>query len=84
MVAIGGHLLVTAHSPVSQRATEHSSCEPDLQQPDHPTPEQELEMLDLNPAEWTVVLCELRPRQVTRSSDESFTVEDSVVLVRRN
>ncbi|MEL0627057.1 bifunctional NAD(P)/FAD-dependent oxidoreductase/class I SAM-dependent methyltransferase [Salinibacterium amurskyense] len=95
MVAPGGHLLVTAHatSPFSGNGGEgeghdhdhdHDQARTTSFEADFPTPDEELENLHLDPAEWTVALKELRPRTITRPDADPFTIEDSVVLVRRS
>ncbi len=48
------------------------------------SPEQEVEQLALDPAEWTVVRCETRAREATSPTGEQAMLDDGVVLMRRN
>ncbi len=76
-VAPGGHLLITSHAdfpPWAAHAHEHSFL----------TPAQEVEHLALDPDAWTVVLAETRPREVTSPDGERASLDDVVVLIRRD
>ncbi|MGO1318600.1 MAG: FAD-dependent oxidoreductase [Cellulomonadaceae bacterium] len=82
-VAPGGHLLITSHAsrppwaPVDHghvHVHEHSFL----------SPYEELEQLDLDPAQWDVVLAETRTRDATAPDGERATLDDAVVLVRRH
>lgn len=70
-VAPGGFLLITAHAS----HPEH----PELK---FPTPPEDLSALNLDPARWETLLCELRDRQGKMPDGSIATVTDSVVLVR--
>lgn len=76
-VAVGGHLLVTAHA-----APSHDDLPSELREYRFPTPDEDLTALQLDDA-WEVVAAELRPRTATTPDGDPHQVVDSVVLVRR-
>jgi SAM-dependent methyltransferase len=76
-VAVGGHLLVTAHA-----APPHDDLPPELQAYRFPTPTEDLAALQLDDT-WEVVAAELRPRTATTPDGDPHEVLDSVVLARR-
>jgi SAM-dependent methyltransferase len=79
LVAPGGHLLIVSHAafpPWSKANDEHEHH--------FPSPQEELDDLELDPANWSVELCETRAREATGPDGEHATLEDGVVLVRRN
>ncbi|MEA4945177.1 MAG: type I methionyl aminopeptidase [Propionicimonas sp.] len=77
-VAPGGHLLITSHAAPPPWAAGHAH--------DHhfPTPAEELAALDLQPGDWQLVVAESRTRATASPDGEPATLEDSVVLLRRN
>ncbi|MBT1624014.1 methyltransferase domain-containing protein [Curtobacterium flaccumfaciens pv. oortii] len=76
-VAIGGHLLVTAHA-----APPHDDLPAGMREYRFPTPDEDLTALQLD-GSWDVVADELRPRTATTPDGDPHEVLDSVVLVRR-
>ena len=95
-VASGGHLLVTSHFSMptgvgdagegaedagGEHAAEHGAHNHGGQR--FLAPDEELEALALPTGEWTTVLAELRPREVTMPNGSPATLEDSVLLLRR-
>ncbi|WP_396290812.1 class I SAM-dependent methyltransferase [Curtobacterium sp. KT1] len=77
-VAVGGHLLVTAHA-----APPHDDLPSELREYRFPTPEEDLMALQLDDT-WDVIAAELRPRTATTPDGDPHQVVDSVVLVRRS
>ncbi|GAA1699758.1 class I SAM-dependent methyltransferase [Microbacterium sediminicola] len=78
-VAPGGRLLVLSHAappPWSRHA--HDDGVRLL------TPEQELELLALDPSVWETELCEVRPREATGPDGQAATLEDGILLLRRS
>lgn len=77
-VAADGHLLVVGHagSPSWADSGEHVHAEPLV------GPEEQVAQLALDDG-WTVVVAELRTRDVTAPDGSPATLEDTVVLVRR-
>ena len=47
------------------------------------TPETELELLQLDPAQWTVEIATTQSRQATGPEGQQATLDDTVVLARR-
>lgn len=76
-VAVGGHLLVTAHA-----APPRDDLPSELREYRFPTPGEDLTALQLDDT-WDVVAAELRPRTATTPDGDPHQVVDSVVLVRR-
>ncbi|TDW44545.1 tRNA1(Val) A37 N6-methylase TrmN6 [Curtobacterium sp. PhB42] len=76
-VAVGGHLLVTAHA-----APPHDDLPVEMREYRFPTPDEDLTALQLD-GSWDVVAAELRPRTATTPDGDPHEVLDSVVLVRR-
>ncbi|ROR28396.1 methyltransferase family protein [Curtobacterium sp. JUb34] len=77
-VAVGGHLLVTAHA-----APPHDDLPSELREYRFPAPDEDLTAMQLDDA-WEVVAAELRPRTASTPDGEPHQVVDSVVLVRRS
>ncbi|MGO2152177.1 MAG: FAD-dependent oxidoreductase [Microbacterium gubbeenense] len=78
LVAPGGHLLITSHasSPPWAEHSEHHT-------PHFLSPEEEFAALDLSPDEWTALAVEVRPRETTDPHGNPATIDDSVILLRR-
>ncbi|QRZ60982.1 cyclopropane-fatty-acyl-phospholipid synthase family protein [Rothia sp. ZJ932] len=77
-VAVGGHLLITAH------AAPPSGVEKDFERAMFPQPQDDLAALELAPDEWQVITADIWTRQGTHHGNpEPMTFEDSVVLVKR-
>lgn len=76
-VAVGGHLLVTAHA-----APPHDDLPVEMREYRFPTPAEDLTALHFD-GSWDVVAAELRPRTATTPDGDPHEVLDSVVLVRR-
>lgn len=77
-VAPGGHLLITSHAgspPWAEKRHGHEHC--------FPSPQEELELLALEPDAWEVVLAETRPRNVTAPDGSAVILDDGIVLLRR-
>lgn len=85
LVAPGGHLLVTSHATFPPWAKAHPEEEHD-HEPKHEatTPESELALLGLDPAEWTVQLADLRSREMTGPQGQQATLDDTIILARRS
>lgn len=77
-VAPGGRLLLITH--VAPPAGAPSDGHPAL---DLPSPQEELDALRLDPAEWVVEVVETRARTVERVTGERHAVTDGVLRVRR-
>lgn len=77
-VAPGGHLLIIAHAEAPPWANPTMRAERRF-----PTPESELEALALDPAEWQVIISELRSRDATGPDGTTGVLVDSVVLAQR-
>lgn len=77
-VAVGGHLLVTAHA-----APPRDDLPSELREYRFPTPDEDLTALQLDDT-WDVVAAELRPRTANTPDGDPHQVVDSVVLVRRS
>jgi thioredoxin reductase/SAM-dependent methyltransferase len=84
-VAPGGHLLVISHAapPSWARDDHHGGHTSAHDGPPLLGPQEELELLGLDAAEWTTVLAEVRQRAVTSPAGESATLDDGVLLLRR-
>lgn len=76
-VAVGGHLLVTAHA-----APPRDDLPSELREYRFPTPGEDLTALQLDDT-WDVVAAELRPRTANTPDGDPHQIVDSVVLVRR-
>lgn len=76
-VAPGGHLLITGHASVPAWADLPPGHEPRFR-----TPAEEVEDLDLDPAQWTVRVAETRPRRTTDPQGRPVSIDDSVVLLQ--
>jgi SAM-dependent methyltransferase len=77
-VAVGGHLLVTAHA-----APPHDDLPVELREYRFPTPDEDLTALQLDDT-WEVIAAELRPRTASTPDGDPHQVVDSVVLARRS
>lgn len=84
-VAPGGHLLVVSHTaPPPWARDDHDGGHTSAHDgPPLLGPQEELEQLGLDAAEWTTVLAEVRRRAVTSPTGESATLDDGVLLLRR-
>ncbi|WP_105567681.1 SAM-dependent methyltransferase [Microbacterium halophytorum] len=76
-VAPGGHLLITSHAGAPTWAPAHAGHHTFL------PPAEEHARLGLDAAEWELVLCETRERELTSPAGEAGTVDDGVLLIRR-
>ncbi|GAA5202542.1 FAD-dependent oxidoreductase [Microbacterium jejuense] len=77
-VAPGGRLLVVSHAappPWAREVPEHA--------PIMRTPDEELALLDLDAARWTVELAEVRRREATAPDGTPAHLDDGVLLLRR-
>ena len=77
-VAPGGHLLITSHAAMPPGADV-----PDGHHHEFLSAPEELEQLNLDPAEWDVVHAELRTREAVRPDGSLADLDDVVVLARR-
>ena len=77
-VAPGGHLLITSHAGFPP-----GSDVPDGHEHRFLTPQEELDHLELDPAQWDVVAVETRSREMVTADGETMPLDDVVVLVRR-
>lgn len=77
-VAPGGRLLIVAHAAFPPWAPEPR---PDIR---FPTPDEELETLALDLANWLVERRDLATRDAIGPSGQAATIVDSVLLVRRS
>lgn len=78
LVAPGGHLLITSHMAYPPGAKSGHHHEPHFL-----TPDEEIDALDLDEADWETVVAEVRSRDITTAEGESATLDDAVVLLRR-
>lgn len=77
-VAPGGHLLITSHAAAPPWADpEHASAHV------FPTPEGDLEALELDLTHWEVLACETREREAFGPDGTAALLLDGVVHVRR-
>lgn len=81
-VAPGGHFLIISHASFPPWAKAHRDPNAGSHHHDETTPASELELLQLDPAVWDVVIAELRPREVTGPDGENASLDDTVVLLR--
>lgn len=79
LVAPGGHLLVISHATPPPWAQHVDHMKQSLK-----APEEELASLGLNEEEWPTVLLETRTREATGPDGQTGTLEDGVILLRRN
>lgn len=77
-VALGGHLLVVGHAGIPPWASEHHHDDTEL-----PTNAQVLDALALDPASWSTVVDENRPRRATAPDGTVVDIDDAVLLLRR-
>lgn len=84
-VAPDGYLVVISHATFPPWAKAHHESE-DHDHPEHEatTPESELALLELDPAEWTVEVAELRARQAIGPDGQHATLDDTIILARRS
>lgn len=76
-VAPGGSLLSVTHAAPPPWAADH------LDVPHLASPGEERTALDLDPAEWTVDIEEVRPRETTAPDGSPAHLDDGVLLLRR-
>ncbi len=74
----GGHLLVVSHAAAPPWADPSSDHHHDFL-----SPTDEVESLALDPEQWTTVLAEVRARPATAPDGQPVTLDDSVILLRR-
>ena len=77
-VVSGGHFLLVGHAEQPPLAPEHEHPHVYL-----PGPDEEIASLALDPAQWQILIAEVRERQGVRPDGEAATWRDSVVLARR-
>lgn len=89
-IAPGGVLLVVGHSGVppwakagheengERHGDQHHHAHGDL-----PSPQEVLDSLELAPADWQVVVAEIRTREVIQPDGERGSLDDAIVMVRR-
>lgn len=77
-VAPGGHLLITSHASAPSWS-DHELVHGHV----FPTPESDLEALDLDVDRWQVLTCALREREATAPDGTSGMLADGIVLARR-
>lgn len=84
-VAPGGFLLVVSHATFPPWSTSQQAADDEHAQHEHEptTPETELELLQLDPAQWTVEIATTQSRQATGPEGQQATLDDTVVLARR-
>lgn len=80
-VASDGLLLIVGHAGVPHWAT-HDPHEGEVVE--LPSPDEMLDALRLDPAEWTVLTKALVERPVTAPDGSAGTIDDSVLMLRRN
>jgi hypothetical protein len=78
-VTPGGHLLVASHAAPPPWAAH----EPPGHGPVMRTPEEEWELLALDPEAWHPVIVEIRRREATAPDGTNAHLDDGVLLVRR-
>jgi hypothetical protein len=78
-VAPGGRLLVVSHAAVPPHAHEMAERAPILR-----TPEEELALLDLDPAAWRPEIVDIRAREVAGPDGSVLQLDDGVLLLRRS
>lgn len=79
-VAAGGHLLIVGHAEEPPWAKEHEHKHDPR---DFPTPQQEIDELDLRDGEWETVVSDTRERDAIGPDGEPAHLRDHVLLVRR-
>ncbi|WP_019179623.1 FAD-dependent oxidoreductase [Microbacterium yannicii] len=77
-VAPGGRLLVVSHAAPPPWARELPAHMPPMH-----SPEEELALLDLDPAQWRPEIVELRRREATAPDGTHGHLDDGVLLLRR-
>jgi SAM-dependent methyltransferase len=80
-VASDGLLLIVGHAGVPHWAT-HTAHEGEVVE--LPSPDEMLDALRLDPAEWTVLTKALVERPVTAPDGSAGVIDDSVLMLRRN
>jgi len=83
-VANDGNLVIISHATFPPWAkTQHDDT--DHEHPGHEsaTPETELELLELDPAHWTVEVAQIQSRQATGPEGQQAELDDTVIMVRR-
>lgn len=86
-VAPGGRLLAVSHAAVPPWSTHaestHTEKDHEDVRPALLTPAEELPLLGLDPATWTVELAEVRPREAIAPDGAPAHLDDGVLLLRR-
>ncbi|GAA5206648.1 bifunctional NAD(P)/FAD-dependent oxidoreductase/class I SAM-dependent methyltransferase [Microbacterium kyungheense] len=77
-VAPGGRLLILSHAAPPPWAREVPDHAPVMR-----TPDEELALLDLDPAQWQPEIVEVRPRGTTAPDGTPAHLDDGVLLLRR-
>lgn len=77
LVAPGGRLLIVSHADFPPWSTHD-----DAGQHRFLTPEEEIAELDIDPAEWDVLIAETRARLTTDPDGRPATLDDAVVLLQ--
>lgn len=78
LVAPGGHLLAVSHA-----AAPSWSSNEQMAQHLFPSPESELQALQLDPEQWIVLRAEITERPVTDPDGNPATLQDTIVFVQR-
>lgn len=74
----GGHLLVVGHEAPPPWATLHDHADHDFR-----TAQEDLADLELDPGQWTTVVCESRHREAIGPDGEPAKLDDAVIVLRR-
>ena len=77
-VATGGRLLIVSHAAPPPWAHEHPEHMPPMR-----TPEEELALLALDPAQWRPEIVEIRRRDIDAPNGNPSHLDDGVILLRR-
>ncbi|WP_404288064.1 class I SAM-dependent methyltransferase [Glutamicibacter arilaitensis] len=78
LVAPGGHLLAVSHAAAPSWVASEQ-----MAQHRFPTPDSELESLDLDSSGWTILRAEIVEREVSDPDGNPATLEDTIVFVQR-
>lgn len=78
LVAPGGHLLAVSHAAAPSWASKEQ-----MAQHSFPSPESELQALNLDPEQWNILRAEITERSVTDPDGNPATLQDTIVFVQR-
>lgn len=78
LVAPGGHLLAVSHAAAPSWASKEQ-----MAQHSFPSPESELEALQLDPEQWQVLRAEISERPVTDPEGNPATLQDTIIFIAR-